>query len=92
MLLLLLLLLWVVCSTEAEGCDDTNEPDEGARELTLLLSTLVYWEDENCSVRHSFVYKLLIMLKKVELYLQCGSWSPVLRLRNDCWRGCRTAA
>lgn len=40
LLLLLLLLLWVEWS--AEGCDDVYEPDEGARELTLLLSTLVY--------------------------------------------------
>lgn len=42
LLLLLLLLLWVEWSAEAEGCDDANEPDEGARELALLLSTLVY--------------------------------------------------
>lgn len=40
-----LLLLWVEWSAEAEGCDDVYEPEEGARELTLLLlSTLVYCE------------------------------------------------
>lgn len=47
LLLLLLLLLWVEWSAEGGGCccccaDVYDEPDEGARELALLLSTLVY--------------------------------------------------
>lgn len=41
MLLLLLLLLWVEWSAGAEGCDEEYEPEDGAKELTLLLSTLV---------------------------------------------------